>query len=318
MAKGPGRAHREGLTLIELFDLFPDDAAAEAWFEAQRWPEGRFCPACGSTETVAVPSRRPMPYRCYACRSHFSVRKGTVMQSSKLGLRKWALAIYLMTTGLKGTPSMKVYREIGVTQKTAWFLMQRIREGFMGDDDPPPPMRGGVEVDETYIGGIRRFMHADRRKAQPGGGGVAGKKPVVGLKERRTRRIVARVTPDAKAHSIWPLVREHVRRGSTIYTDQAPVYKSARRRGYRHGFVDHLAGEYVKGEAHTQGIDSFWSMFKRGYRGTYHRLSDKHLNRYIQEFVGRHNVRDRDTVEQMCLLARGMIGRRLRYRDLIA
>ena len=131
MAKrGPGKAHREGLTVIELFKMFPDDAAAEKWFEMQRWPDGRFCPDCGSTNTVAVPSRKPMPCRCRDCRGHFSVRKGTVMESSKVGLQKWVIALYMMTTGLKGTSSMKLYREVGIRQATAWFLMQRIREGF--------------------------------------------------------------------------------------------------------------------------------------------------------------------------------------------
>ncbi len=131
MAKrGPGKAHREGMTVIELLKMFPDDAAAEKWFEAQRWPEGRFCPDCGSTDTVPVASRKPMPHRCRSCRGHFSVKKGTVMQSSKIGLQKWVIAIYMMTTGLKGTSSMKLYREVGIRQATAWFMMQRIREGF--------------------------------------------------------------------------------------------------------------------------------------------------------------------------------------------
>ena len=149
--KGPGRAHREGLTVIQLFDMFPNDAAAEQWFEAQRWPEGRFCPDCGSTNTVPVATRKPMPYRCRDCRNHFSVRKGTVMQSSKLGLRKWVIAIYMMSTGIKGTSSMKLYREVGIRQGTAWFLMQRIREGFNEGTELPFP--GPVEVDETHIGG---------------------------------------------------------------------------------------------------------------------------------------------------------------------
>jgi len=133
---------------MELLRKFPDDATAEAWFEAMRWPEGRFCPDCGSTNTVAVASRKPMPYRCRDCRHHFSVRKGTVMQSSKLGLHKWAIALYMMTTGIKGTSSMKLYREVGIRQATAWFLMQRIREGFIEGENKPFP--GPVEADETY------------------------------------------------------------------------------------------------------------------------------------------------------------------------
>ena len=172
MAKrGPGKAHREGLTVIELFRMFPDDAAAERWFEEQRWPEGRFCPDCGSTNTVAVANRKPMPYRCRDCRGHFSVRKGTVMQSSKIGLQKWVVAIYMMTTGLKGTSSMKLYREVGIRQATAWFLMQRIREGF--DLGTGMPFPGPVEADETFIGGKRH--NTCRRRSVPSLRGAAGR-----------------------------------------------------------------------------------------------------------------------------------------------
>lgn len=154
MAKVSGRNDRKGLTIIELFKMFPNDAAAEQWFEDQRWPNGqRCCPECGSTSYAIVKSRKPMPYRCRDCRQYFSVRKGTVMQSSKIGLQKWLFAMYMMSMSLKGTSSMKVYRELGITQKTAWFLMQRIREGFMDGIDQS--MRGPVEVDETYMGGLR-------------------------------------------------------------------------------------------------------------------------------------------------------------------
>ena len=145
----PGRSHRRGITTIELFQLFPDDKAAEKWFEDQRWPEGRFCPDCGSTHTVEVPSKRRMPYRCKSCHGYFSVRKGSVMQSSKLGLQKWAIAIYMMTTGLKGTSSMKLRRELGITQESAWTLMHRIREAFVIGDDKPLP--GPVEADDAHL-----------------------------------------------------------------------------------------------------------------------------------------------------------------------
>ncbi len=157
--RGPGRVGRKGLTVIELFGLFPNDAAAEAWFEEQRWPGGiRFCPECGSTNHAVIASRKPMPYRCRDCRKHFSVRKGTVMESSKIGFQKWAIAIYMMTTGIKGTSSMKLYREVGIRQATAWFLMQRIREGFNNGVDRPFP--GPIEVDESYFGGREANKHS--------------------------------------------------------------------------------------------------------------------------------------------------------------
>ena len=185
MAKKPlGMYKREGLTVLQLFKKFPDDRTSELWFEKQRWPEERCCPDCGSVDTVATKSRKPMPYRCRDCRRHFSVRKETVMQSSKLGYQKWVIAIYMMTTGLKGVSSMKIYRELGITQKTAWFLMQRIREGFYNN---AATMAGPVEVDETYMGGKKKNMHKAQKEKIKGSGDV-GKTAVVGAKDQRPRR----------------------------------------------------------------------------------------------------------------------------------
>ena len=223
MAKrGPGKAHREGLTVIELFKMFPDDATAERWFEEQRWPEGRFCPDCGSTNTVAVASRKPMPYRCRDCRGHFSVRKGTVMQSSKLGLQKWVIALYMMTTGLKGTSSMKLYREVGIRQATAWFLFQRIREGF--DQGQGMPFPGPVEVDETYIGGRRK----NGKRAKLTGRGAVGKTVVVGAKDRATNRATARTVATTDKPTLQGFVGEHTAPGATVYTDEASAMRACR------------------------------------------------------------------------------------------
>ena len=308
--KAPGRSHRTGMTVMELLDKFPDDATAEAWFEAQRWPKGRFCPDCGSTNTVAVASRKPMPYRCRDCRHHFSVRKGTVMQSSKLGLQKWAIAIYVMTTGIKGTSSMKIYRDLGIRQATAWFLMQRIREGFIEGENKPFP--GPVEVDETFIGGREKNKHA-KKKQRLGRGGI-GKTIVAGAKDRATNRVTAKTVPDTTRLTLSNYVAAHVAPDAMVYTDEAAGYSGLP----HHESVVHGRGEYVNGDCHTNGIESFWSLFKRGYHGTFHHLSEKHLNRYVREFTGRNNIRDMDTIDQMATLARGFVGKRLRYRELIA
>ncbi len=310
--KAPGKHHREGLTIIQLLKLFPDDSTAERWFEKQRWPEERCCPDCGSVNTMATKNRKPMPYRCRDCRRHFSVRKGMVMQSSKIGYQKWAIAIYMMTTGLKGVSSMKLYRELGITQKTAWYLMQRIREGFFGNAGN---FTGPVEVDETYMGGKRRNMSNAKRKALAGTGrGSVGKTTVVGAKDRSTKRVAAKVVPDTKAKTLQGFVHDHTRPGAKVYTDDSSSYVSLS----NHESVKHTVQEFVRGDVHTNGVESLWSMLKRGYVGTYHKMSPKHLDRYVREFAGRQNIREFDTLTQMAIIAKGLDHTILHYRDLIA
>lgn len=313
MANAPGKSHRSGISLYELTEMFPDEASASRWFEGQVWPNGeRHCGHCGSVRTRATKSGKPMPYWCSDCRSYFSVRTGTALECSRLPLRKWAFAIYLVLTNLKSVSSMKLHRDLKVTQKTAWFMIHRIREAWSQDG---AAFEGPVEVDETFIGGKRKNMSASRRKQFKGRGAV-GKAIVVGVKDREANKVIARVVDGTDAKTLQGFVRENVGSGATVYTDESASYKGMAE--YTHEFVNHSIGEYVREMAHTNGIESFWSMLKRAYHGTFHHVSEKHLQRYINEFSGKHGIRNEDTIRQMQECVIGMVGKRLMYRDLIA
>ena len=313
-ASAPGQAYREGVSLPELFRMFPDDATAEAWFAETRWPDGAACPRCGSLNVQSGAAHRTMPYRCRDCRKRFSVRTGTAMEASKLGCQTWAVAIYLLTTSLKGVSSMKLHRDLGITQKSAWHLAHRIRQAW-AESDEGGPFDGPVEVDETFVGGKAANMHEYQRDRMRRSD--FAKAPVVGVKDRRTGQVSARAVELTDGPTLRAFVREHTRPGAQVYSDGHSGY-TALEGEYRHNAVQHAVGTYVIGDAHTNGIESFWSMFKRGYLGTYHRMSPKHLDRYVKEFAGRHNQRSRDTIEQMRRIARGLVGKRLQYRDLTA
>jgi transposase-like protein len=306
MKKGPGRSYRKGISLPELMLRFPDDATAERWFEEGRWPDGVRCAHCDHDE-VKRSTHPTMPYRCGKCRKHFSVKTNSVMHSSKIGYQKWALAIYIMSTGIKGTSSMRLHRDLGVTQKTAWHMAHRIRKTW---EQERSLFEGPVEVDELYVGGLEKYKHASKKKHV--GGGTAGKQIVAGMKDRATRRVAAEVVPDTKRRTLHKFATSRAPASARFFTDDASVYRGLP----NHERVLHLIGEYVRGDVHTNGIESFWSMVRRGYHGTYHRMSPAHLQRYLDEFAGRHGQRPMDTEDQMRAMARGLVGKRLRYEDL--
>ena len=312
--KAPGKAFRKGITLKQLMQMFPDNETAEQWFIKQRWPNGVCCPKCGSLNVQTGAKHPTMPFRCREkeCGKLFSTKTGTVMEGSKIGYQDWIIASFLVMTSLKSVSSMKLSRDLGITQKSAWFLAQRLRVALSQDDGKQ--FAGPVEVDETYFGGKRQNMSKAKRK-QFEGRGPAGKTAVIGAKDRATKQVAVKVVTSTDKDTLHGFVKDCVAPGATVYTDDAGGYESL---PFDHAVIKHSLSEYVKGDIHTNGIESLWSMLKRAHKGTFHKLSPKHLDRYVQEFAGRHNVRELDTAEQLVSISDGMRGKRLRYEQLIA
>ena len=312
MQKAPGISYREGISLIELMSMFPTEKNATQWFEEQVWSGGRCCGHCGGFNTSPVPNSKPMPYWCTDCRSYFSVRTGTAIERSRIPLRKWAIAIYLMLTSLKSVSSMKLHRDLGISQKAAWYMLHRLRQAWSQESDDN--YSGPVEVDETYMGGKRRNMSNAKRKAMSGRGPV-DMTAVVGIKDRESNQVSAKVVEHTDAETLQGFVKQHTALAAMVYTDEATAYKTL---PFDHQTVRHSVSEYVKGMAHINGVESFWATLKRAHKGTFHKISPKHLDRYVQEFAGKHNIREDGTLMQMQAVVAGLVGKRLMYHQLIA
>jgi transposase-like protein len=303
---------QEPRTLQEAIVYFSDPVNCRDYLVARRWPDGVTCPRCGSKDVLFLEK-----YNRWHCRAkhdapQFTLKTGTIMEDSPIGLDKWLMAMWQIVNSKNGISSCEVHRAIGITQKSAWFLDHRIRFALtMGTINK---FSGQIEADETFIGGRARNMHSEKRARKISGTGGKDKTAVMGILERGSKvtgsRVRTKVVDNTKKKTLQPEIREHVLAGSALFTDALKSYEGLGE--FQHEVVDH-AVEYVRGEVHTNGLENFWSLVKRGLNGTYVSVEPFHLFRYLDEQAFRYNNRKMEDGDRFDIAVRHIVGKRLTW-----
>ena len=298
--------------------IFHDETKARKWLEARVWPNGPVCPKCGvvgEARLMQGKSHRPGLYQCNACRQPFTVTVGTLYERSKIPLHKWLAATHLMMASKKGMSALEIGRLLGFSKKTAWFVCHRIRESLRETNLTPLGGEGKfVEADETYVGGKEKNKHVGKRKRENIGG--IGKEAVFALVERGGR-VRSQQVPSVSAKTLRPIMVEQINKATALMTDDAGQYRHMHKDFARHEVVNHGILEYVRGDAHTNTIEGYFSILKRGITGTYHHVSAQHLKRYLAEFDFRYNERENlgvSDAQRMEKSLKGIVGKRMTYR----
>ncbi len=298
-------------TLIQAVRYFSDVDVCNDYMKQIKWPDGKIvCPRCQSARVGEIKTRKML--RCKDCRKQFSYKVGTIFEDSPLGLDKWFVAVWCISNCKNGISSHELARDLGVTQKSAWHMLHRIRLAMQ--EGTFVKMSGTVEADETYVGGKAKNMHYAVKKERIVGRGATGKMIVQGILNRKGR-VIADVVRNAKRKTLMPNIQSIVEPGATIYTDALKSYEGLAEK-YAHETIDH-SKTYVRGDVHTNGMENFWSLLKRGINGTYISVMPWHLFRYVDEQVCRFNERQMTDSERFVIVMSRVVGRRLRYADLI-